>query len=225
MVRESKRLRILIADDHELVRRGIRGLLRAQRGWKVAGEAANGQEAVEKARKLKPDVIILDIGMPILDGLEATRQIREAAPNTEILILTMHESNQMVRRVLEAGARGYVLKSDLAGHLVKAVKGVARGKVYLTPKVSEIVLEGFLSKGMDSQRPQSSRFRPTPRETEIIRLLAVGKANKTIAAELGITVRTVETHRAKIMLKLGLHSLTQLVHYAIRHNIVSPQTF
>ena len=225
MIRASKKLRILIADDHELVRRGIRGLLRAQRGWKVAGEAANGLEAVEKARKLKPDVIILDIAMPILDGLEATRQIREAAPNTEILILTMHESNQMVRRVLEAGARGYVLKSDLAGHLVKAVKGVSRGKIYLTPKVSEIVLEGFLSKGTDSQQAQSSRFRPTPRETEIIRLLAEGKANKTIALELGITVRTVETHRAKIMLKLGLHSLTQLVHYAIRHNIVSPQTF
>jgi DNA-binding NarL/FixJ family response regulator len=225
MIRASKKLRILIADDHELVRRGIRGLLRAQRGWKVAGEAADGREAVEKSRKLKPDVIILDIAMPNLDGLEATRQIREAAPNTEILILTMHESNQMVRRVLEAGARGYVLKSDLAGHLVKAVKGVSRGKVYLTPKVSEIVLEGFLSKGTDSQRPQSSRFRPTPRENEIIRLLAEGKANKTIASELGITVRTVETHRAKIMLKLGLHSLTQLVHYAIRHNIVSPQTF
>jgi DNA-binding NarL/FixJ family response regulator len=225
MIRASKKLRILIADDHELVRRGIRGLLRAQRGWKVAGEAADGREAVEKSRKLKPDVIILDIGMPNLDGLEAARQIREAAPNTEILILTMHESNQMVRRVLEAGARGYVLKSDLAGHLVKAVKGVSRGKIYLTPKVSEIVLEGFLSKGTDSQQAQGSRFRPTPRETEIIRLLAEGKANKTIALELGITVRTVETHRAKIMLKLGLHSLTQLVHYAIRHNIVSPQTF
>jgi DNA-binding NarL/FixJ family response regulator len=225
MIKASKKLRILIADDHELVRRGIRGLLRAQRGWKVAGEAADGREAVEKSRKLKPDIIILDIGMPNLDGLEATRQIRQAAPNTEILILTMHESNQMVRRVLEAGARGYVLKSDLAGHLVKAVKGVSRGKIYLTPKVSEIVLEGFLSKGTDSQQAQGSRFRPTPRETEIIRLLAEGKANKAIALELGITVRTVETHRAKIMLKLGLHSLTQLVHYAIRHNIVSPQTF
>jgi DNA-binding NarL/FixJ family response regulator len=225
MIRAGKKLRILIADDHELVRRGIRGLLRVQRVWKVAGEAANGREAVEKARKLKPDVIILDIGMPNLDGLEATRQIREAAPNTEILILTMHESNQMVRRVLEAGARGFVLKSDLAGHLVRAVKVVSKGKIYLTPKVSEIVLEGFLSKGTDLQRSQGSRLRPTPRETEIIRLLAEGKTNKMIAAELGITVRTVETHRSKIMLKLGLHSLTQLVHYAVRHNIVSPQTF
>jgi DNA-binding NarL/FixJ family response regulator len=225
MISPDKKLRILIADDHELVRRGIRGLLHAQRAWKVAGEAANGREAVEKAKKLRPDVIILDIGMPNLDGLEATRQIREAAPNTEILILTMHESNQMVRRVLEAGARGYVLKSDLAGHLVKAVKGVSKGKVYLTPKVSEIVLKGFLNTGIESKRAESSQARPTPRETEIIRLLAEGNANKAIAAELGITIRTVETHRAKIMLKLGLHSLTQLIHYAIHHSIVSPQPF
>jgi len=225
MVRAAGKLRILVADDHELIRRGIRGLLRVRRNWKVTAEAANGQEAVAKARNLKPDVVILDIGMPDVDGLEATRQIRKAAPNTKILILTMHESNQMVRRVLEAGARGYVLKSDLASHLVKAVNGVSKGKVYLTPKVSEIVLDGFLNAGKESRRAQGSQVRPTPRETEIIRLLAEGKANKAIAAELGITVRTVETHRAKIMLKLDLHSLTQLVHYAIRHKIVAPQTF
>ena len=134
----------------------------------------------------------------------------------------MHDSNQMVRRVLEAGARGYVLKSDLAVHLVKAVDVVSKGKFYLTPKVSEIVLQGFLRTGGESQPAEGSKVLPTPRETEIIRLLAVGKANKMIAAELGIAIRTVETHRAKIMLKLGLHSLTELVHYAIRHNLVSP---
>ncbi len=121
MARRSKQLRILLADDHELVRRGIRGLLCARRGWKVVGEAANGREAVEKASKLKPDIAIVDISMPDLDGLQATRQIREIAPTTEVVVLTMHESDQMVRRVLEAGARGYVLKSDLAPHLVKAV--------------------------------------------------------------------------------------------------------
>jgi DNA-binding NarL/FixJ family response regulator len=224
MNRAARKLRILVADDHELVRRGILGLLRARAGWKVAGEAANGREAVEKAKKLRPDVIILDIGMPNLDGLEATRQIREVAPKTEILILTMHESKQMVRRVLEAGARGYVLKSDLATHLVRAVNGVSKGKYYLTPKVSEIVLEGFLSMGKGSQPYEISRAGLTPRETQIIRLLAEGSANKEIAAELGIAIRTVETHRARIMLKLGVHSLTQLVHYAIRHNLVSPQT-
>src|SRR6202166_3783766 len=171
MISPDKKLRILVADDHELVRRGILGLLRAQRGGKVAGEAANGREAVEKAKKLRPDVIILDIGMPSFDGLEATRQIREAAPRTEILILSMHESNQMVRRALEAGARGYVLKSDLAGHLVKAVKAVSKGMVYLTPKVSEIVLKEFVNTGNESQRRESSHVRPTPREIEVIRLL------------------------------------------------------
>src|SRR6267154_655140 len=144
MAKGMKRLRILVADDHELVRRGIRGQLRARRGWIIVGEAMNGREAVEKASKLKPDVAIVDISMPDLDGLQATRQIREAAPSTEVVVLTMHESDQMVRRVLEAGALGYVLKSDLAAHLVKAVKDVSAGKLFLTPRISEIVVRGFL---------------------------------------------------------------------------------
>jgi DNA-binding NarL/FixJ family response regulator len=221
MTRGTKPLRILVADDHELVRRGIRGLLGARRGWTVVGEAINGREAVEKANRLKPDVAILDISMPDLDGLQATRQIREVTPNTEVVVLTMHESDQMVRRVLEAGALGYVLKSDLAAHLVKAVKVVSAGKLFLTPTVSDIVLKGFLKTRNQPDPLENSQARPTPREVEIIRLLAEGKANKKIAAELGITIRTVETHRAKIMLKLGLHSLTELIHYAIRHGIFS----
>jgi DNA-binding NarL/FixJ family response regulator len=220
MTRGTKRLRILVADDHELVRRGIRGLLRARHGWTVVGEAVNGREAVEKANRLKPDVAILDISMPDLDGLQATRQIRQAVPTTEVVVLTMHESDQMVRRVLDAGALGYVLKSDLATHLVKAVKNVSAGKQFLTPRVSDIVLKGFLKTGNQPDPVEHSEARPTPREVEIIHFLAEGKANKEIAAELGITVRTVETHRAKIMLKLGLHSLAELIHYAIRHKIV-----
>jgi|ERR1700674_274656 len=220
MTRGTKKLRILVADDHDLVRRGIRGLLCARRGWRVIGEAANGREAVEKANKLKPDVAIVDISMPELDGLQATRQIREAIPNTEVVVLTMHESDQMVRRVLDAGARGYVLKSDIATHLLKAVKDVSAGKLFLTPRVSDIVLKGFLKTGNQPDPTEHPRAQPTPRELEIIRLLAVGKPNKKIAAELGITLRTVETHRAKIMLKLGLHSLAELIHYAIRHKIV-----
>jgi len=216
-----KRLRILVADDHELVRRGIQELLRARGGWKVVAEAVNGREAVEKASELKPDVAILDISMPDLDGLQATRQIRETAPRTSVVVLTMHESDQMVRRILDAGALGYVLKSDLAKHLVKAVKNVSAGKLFLTPRVSDIVLKGFLKTGNQPGPTENSRPRPTPREVEIIRLLAEGKANKEIAAELGITTRTVETHRARIMLKLGLHSLTELIHYAIRHEIFS----
>jgi DNA-binding NarL/FixJ family response regulator len=222
MTRGTKRLRILVADDHELVRRGIRGLLRARPGWTVVGEAMNGREAVEKASKLKPDVAIVDISMPELDGLRATRQIREAAPTAQVVVLTMHESDQMVRRVLDAGALGYVLKSDLAAHLVRAVKEVSAGKLFLTPRVSDIVLKGFLKTANQPEVMEHSRVRPTPREVEIIRLLAEGKANKEIAAELGITIRTVETHRAKIMLKLGLHSLAELIHYAIRHELFSP---
>jgi DNA-binding NarL/FixJ family response regulator len=221
MARGTKGLRILVADDHELVRRGIRGLLRAQRGWRVIGEATNGREAVEKTSKLKPEVAIVDISMPELDGLQATRRIREAAPGTSVVVLTMHESDQMVRRVLDAGALGYVLKSDLAAHLVKAVKDVSAGKLFLTPRVSDIVLKGFLKNGNQPEPRENSRARPTSREVQVIRLLAEGKANKEIAAELGITLRTVETHRAKIMLKLGLHSLAELIHYALRNKIVS----
>jgi DNA-binding NarL/FixJ family response regulator len=218
-----KKLRILLADDHGLVRRGARALLRAQRGWTVIGEAANGREAVEKAIKLKPDVAIVDISMPEIDGLEAARQIREAVPDTKVLVLTMHESDQMVRRALDAGANGYLLKSDLTECLVKAVKAVSEGKRFLTPKVSDIVLEGFLNLGSKHRQGERAGARTSPREIEIIRLLAKGKSNKEIAAELRITVSTVETHRAKIMLKLGLHSITELVHYAIRNNLASIQ--
>jgi DNA-binding NarL/FixJ family response regulator len=221
MNKHTKKLRILLADDHELVRRGVRSLLHTQRDWRVVGEAKNGPEAVMKAKELKPDIAILDIGMPEIDGLEATRQIQNAVPGSKILVLTMHESDQMVRRMLEAGATGYVLKSDLAGQLVKAVRNVSRGKRFLTQRVSEIVLLGFLRAKMDSKETDDSQVKPTPREAEILQLLAEGKTNKQIAAQLGITVRTAETHRAKIMLKLGLHSITELIHYALRHGIVS----
>ena len=218
-----KQLRILIADDHGLVRRGARAILRSRRGWRVVGEAANGREAVQKARELKPDVAVVDISMPELDGVEVARQIRQTLPDTKVLVLSMHESDQMVRRALDAGATGYLLKSDLSDCLAKAVEAVAAGKRFLTPKVSEIVLEGFLKTGSRHQHEGRAGPRTTPRELEIIRLLAEGKANKEIAAQLGITVRTVETHRAKIMLKLGLHSLAELIHYAIRHGIIARQ--
>ena len=214
-----KKIRILIADDHGLVRRGAALVLRSRRGWRIVGEAANGREAVERAIKLKPDVAILDVGMPELDGFDATRQIVEAVPNTKVLVLTMHESGQMVRRALEAGARGYLLKSDLTKSLVKAVEAIAEGKRFLTPRVSEIVLDGFLKTEKEPQQVERAGTRTTPREIEVICLLAEGKMNKEIAAQLGITVRTVETHRAKIMLKLGFHSLADLIHYAIRQGL------
>ena len=216
-----KKLRILIADDHGLVRRGARAVLHSRHGWRVVGEAANGREAVAKAIELKPDVAIVDIGMPELDGVEVTRQIREAVPDTKVLVLTMHVSDHMVRRALEVGACGYLLKSDLTECLTKAVKAIADGKRFVTPKVSEIVLDGFLKTRSEHLRGERRGTRTTPREIEIIRLLAEGKSNKEVAAQLGITVRTVETHRAKIMLKLGFHSLAELIHYAIRNELVS----
>jgi DNA-binding NarL/FixJ family response regulator len=216
-----KKLRILLADDHTLIRRGARGVLQARGGWKVVGEAANGTEAVEKAKQLKPDVAIVDISMPELDGVQVTRQIREALPNTKVLVLTMHDSGQMVQNALDAGAHGYVLKSDLTESLVEAVKNVALGKRSLTPKVSEIVLEGFLKAKGRGQAPEHVDAQPTPRELQIIRLLAGGRVNKEIAYQLGIAVRTVEAHRAHVMQKLGLHSMADLIHYALRHGIAS----
>jgi DNA-binding NarL/FixJ family response regulator len=216
-----RKLRILIADDHGLVRRGARTVLQSHRGWKVVGEAANGREAVEKATKLRPDIVIVDISMPELDGLEVTRQIRKSLPDVKVLVLTMHESDQMIRRALDAGAHGYLLKSDLVDHLPKAVTAIAENKRFLTPKICEIVFEGFINAGNkpDEEKPAGPRI--TPRELEIIRLLAQGKPNKELSTQLGITVRTVETHRSKIMLKLGLHSLAELIHYAMRNEIIS----
>jgi len=218
-----KNLRILIADDHELVRRGARGVLHSRRGWRVVGEAANGQEALEKAIDLKPDLALVDISMPELDGIEVVRQIRQAVPTAKVLVLTMHESDRMVQRALDAGAQGYILKSDLTECLVKAVKSISDGARFLTPRVSRIMLEGSLKAKRERQKQQREGARTTPRETEIIRLLAEGKTNKEIAALLEIAVRTVEGHRARIMLKLGFHSLTELIHYAIRRGITTVQ--
>jgi DNA-binding NarL/FixJ family response regulator len=216
-----KKLRILLADDHGLVRRGARAILHTRRGWKVIGEAVTGREAVEKAVALKPDVAIVDISMPELDGIEAVRQIRKAVPDIKVLILTMHESDQMVRHALEAGVHGYLLKSDLTDSLREAVEAIVGGERFFTPKVSQIVLDGFLNTKSPNELADGAAARATPREIQIIRLLAQGKSNKQIGSELGITVRTVDTHRANIMLRLGLHSLADLIHYAIRHQIIS----
>lgn len=187
----------------------------------MVGEAANGRDAVEKAIKLKPDVAVVDISMPELDGVEVVRQIREAVPETKVLVLTMHDSDQIVRRALEAGVGGYLLKSDLSESLPRAVKAIADGKSFLSAKVSETVLQGFLKTKSEPDHRRPAGTRTTPREAEIVQLLAEGKANKEVAALLGISVRTVETHRSKIMLKLGLHSVAELVHHALRNEIPS----
>jgi len=220
MPRRKEQFRIVIADDHELVRRGIRSILTAHRGWQVVGEASDGAQATRLAENLRPHVLIMDVTMPKLDGLEATRKILNDFPETKILILTMHESAQMVRRILEAGARGYILKSDLAEQLVRAVREVSQGKLFLTPKVSDIVLRGFLDVEKRTRAVPDDEAKPTAREREILRLLVMGKTNKEIGSLLGITVRTVETHRAKIMLKLGVHSIAELIHFAMERGLV-----
>ncbi len=211
-------VRILIADDHQVVRTGLRALLESRTGWQVCAEAANGREAVEKAGQLKPDVAVLDIGMPLLNGVEATRQIRKLSPQTEVLILTMHDSEVLVQEVLEAGANGYILKDDADRNLVAAVDALRRHKPYLSSRVSEAASSAVGSDGSSFSR--SSRSRLTPREREILQLLAEGKSNKEVAGFLGISVKTAETHRANIMLKLDFHSITELVRYAVRNKII-----
>jgi DNA-binding NarL/FixJ family response regulator len=215
-------LRILIADDHELLRRGLRTVLEAQPGWEVAGEASDGREAVAQAKRLKPDLVVLDVRMPNLNGLEAARQIRKALPHTEVLILTMHESEQLVRDILEAGARGYVLKSDAGRDLVTAVEEVRRHKPYFTSKVSDIVLQSYLHGSVHPKRAKSSVAPLSAREREIIQLLAEGKSNKEVAVALNISVLTAKTHRTNLMRKLGVHSISDLVRFAIRNRIVDP---
>lgn len=214
-------LRILLVDDHEVVRRGLSVLLRAKPDWEVCGEASNGREAVEKALKLNPDVVILDVGMPNLNGLEATRQIVKAKPEIRILILTLHDSDTLVQEVLNAGARGFLLKSDAARDLVTAVEALKNNKTYFTPKVASMVLEGYLHrKDPNNVNEASSRAKLTPREREIVQLLAEGKSSREVADALGLSVKTAETHRANIMRKLNLHSVSDLVLYAVRNNIV-----
>jgi DNA-binding NarL/FixJ family response regulator len=181
-----------------------------------------GREAVEKTKKLRPDVVVMDIAMPELNGLEATRQILKAAPRTGVLILTMHESEQLVREVLEAGAQGYVLKSDAGRDLVAAVEALSRHKVFFTSSVAKIVLEGYRKMGSQADASGEPPSLLSPREREIIQLLAEGKSNNEVAEALYISAKTVETHRAHIMEKLNLHSITELVRYAIRNKIVEP---
>jgi DNA-binding NarL/FixJ family response regulator len=205
-------LSILIADDHAVVRAGLRTLLESRPRWQVCAEAADGRDAVEKAAKHKPHIAILDIGMPLLNGVEATRHIRKASPATEILILTMHESDDLVQQVVEAGAHGYILKDEADRVLLDAVHALSQHKPFFSSRVSEAAAA--------SDNAKSSRSRLTPREREILQLLAEGKSNKEVANLLNISVNTAEAHRANIMLKLDFHSLAELIMYAIRNNII-----
>jgi len=211
-------LRILIADDHEVARRGIRALLETHPGWQVCGEAVDGREAVALAQQLKPDLVLLDIAMPGLNGLDATRQILAAAPQTRVLILTMHDSEQVVREVLAAGALGFLLKSDAGRDLVAAVEALQHRRTFFTTRVAQLVLEGYLHPVADGDH--ASRGVLTPREREVIQLLAEGKTTKEVAVTLNLSVKTAETHRTNLMRKLDLHSVVDLTLYAVRNGIV-----
>ncbi|MGA8872247.1 MAG: response regulator transcription factor [Candidatus Acidiferrales bacterium] len=215
-----KTVRILIVDDHDLMRRGIKALLQSHAGWEVVGEAHTGREAVTKAEELKPDVAILDISMPDLNGIEAARRIRKSAPNTEVLILSVHYSDQLIRDILEAGVRGYIVKSDSDRDLVIAVETLANHKPFFTPRATEVILSNFNGARPGNDLPESVRDRLTSREREIVQLLAEGKSSKEVASSLGISVKTAETHRANIMRKLQLHTVTDLVRYAVRNQII-----
>jgi DNA-binding NarL/FixJ family response regulator len=216
-------VRILVADDHEVVRQGLRTLLQTQPGWEVAWEAGTGREAVEIAKRVKPDVNVLDLSMPDMNGLEATRQILGHDSQSEVLILTMHESEQLIRDVLDAGARGYVLKSDAGRDLVAAVDALRQHKLFFTSKVASMVLAEYLKVKRESRNGSSSSSSLlSPREREIVQLLAEGKTNKEVSVTLNISIKTAETHRHHIMQKLELRSIADLVHYAIRNHIVAP---
>ncbi|HXL22711.1 MAG TPA: response regulator transcription factor [Candidatus Dormibacteraeota bacterium] len=213
-------MRILVADDHDIVRRGLKQLLTAKPGWEVCAEAKNGREAVALAEQQKPEVVVMDISMPDLNGLEAARQIKKQLPKTEIVILTLHFSDQLVHDIVEAGARGYIMKSDADRDLVAAVEAVSHRRSFFTPKAAEMVLNGFRKRNATPEAPQEYRNRLTPREREIVQLLAEGKSSKEVAGALGISVKTAETHRANIMRKLEIHSVSELVLYAVKNQII-----
>ncbi len=214
-----KSVRILIADDHELFRRGIAAELTQVPGWVVAADVANGRDAAAAAAEIKPDIIVLDLTMPELNGLEAARKIIAADPAARILILTAHESEQVVREVLSAGARGYVLKSDAGRVLVTAVQALLDGRYFFTSTVAQMVLDGYLR---NEARDADAAHTLSAREREIVQLLAEGNSNKDIARVLDISVNTAETHRSNIMRKMGFTSLAELVRYAIRNRMIEP---
>lgn len=216
-------LRILLADDHDLMRRGLKTVLESHPGWEICGEAQTGKEAVKKAEDLKPQVAILDISMPEMDGLEAARQIRKVSPKTEILVLSMHYSDQLIREILEAGVRGYVVKSDSDRDLVLAVEALGNHKPFFTPHATELMLSNLNSSNgghFDGSEPLKERL--TVREREIIRLISEGQSSKEVATTLGISVKTADTHRANIMRKLQVHTVSELVRYALRNQIIAP---
>ena len=212
-------LRVLVADDHEAVLEGVRALLECEAGLEVCGVASNGRDAVTYATKMKPDVVVLDMTMPDLDGISAIRQIKRALPETEVVVYSAHSSEEAIEEAFDAGAKSYIGKAGTSRDLIDAIRSVAEHKPFFTPEISQILFGKFL--GADGpKKAGTSEQKLTPREREVVRLLAQSSSNKEIAAALGISVRTAETHRATLMRKLGIKSLAGLVRYAIRNNII-----
>ena len=214
-------LRIMIADDHDLMRRGLKTLLEVQPGWEICAEATKGREAIAKAEQLRPDVVIIDICMPELNGIEATRHIRKISPRTEVLVLSVHHSEHLIREALDAGARGFVVKSDADTEIVSAVEALANHRPFFTSYATEMLLAGRPRDGV-SRPPGQPADRLTSREREIVQLLAEGRTSKEIATTLNISAKTAETHRANIMRKLEFHSVGEIVRYAVRNQIIDP---
>ena len=215
-------LRILIADDHAVTRAGLRNLLSSRPGWYVCGEAATGREAVALTEQYRPNIVVMDIVMPELSGLEATRRIRRLLPMTEIVVLSLHYSDELVRKVVDAGARGYVLKSDASTDLVSAIRAVANHQPYFTLSATEVFVKNVCDQNPKAESSASIYQTLTGREREIVQLLAEGQSSKDIAASLGITVKTAETHRANVMRKLRVHSVSELVRFAVKHHMIDP---
>jgi DNA-binding NarL/FixJ family response regulator len=209
--------RILIADDHDIVRKGLRALVQEEPSWQVVADVQDGRSAVVKTQELKPDVAILDIAMPSLNGLDATKQIVKVNPDTKVLILTMHDSERLIQHVLNAGARGYLLKSDAGRDLVVAIRALLLGQTYFTQKVAQIVLDTFTGKKTTTTEGDIQSL--TAKEREVVQLLAEGKSSKEAADVLKVSTKTLETHRSNIMRKLGCHSVTDVVRYAIRNHL------
>ncbi len=210
----TKKIRILLADDHAVVRQGFRAILAAEPDMEIVGEAANGRDAVELAERLQPDVVVMDVAMPELNGIEATRRLADSTPRTRILALSMHKDSVYVREILRAGARGYLLKDAFDSDLLAAVRAVARGEGYLSPAVSDAVLSDYRKHVTDPLDLLTSR------EREVLQMLAEGKTNKDIATLLKLSVYTVDAHRGRIMEKLNLHSIGELVRFAVRNGLV-----
>jgi DNA-binding NarL/FixJ family response regulator len=215
-------VQILIADDHDLIRRGLRTLLESHPGWKVCAEARDGADAISKAEKLKPHVAILDISMPELNGLDATWKIREVCPKTEVLALSVHYSDQLIRDMVEAGARGYIVKSDSDRDLVVAVEALSHHKPFFTSRATEVMSSPVNARPSLVYNSEGRKDRLTSRERQVVQLLSDGQTSKQVAARLHMSVKTAETHRANMMRKLELHSTSELVRYAVRNQVVEP---